>query len=156
MHYIHHYLELPILALSNDYLIQHKFEVLFFKSDRTALVVQAEHNNTKSSSVSHLKPTGKDRQRQFISKYGLWQVVFHNGLDHNCDRTLTFLVKEFQFEVVIFGSIERQLGRVEGKGITAYAVQAHCNRLKINRNFDLPQFSCQRWLFPSPCILSST
>jgi len=57
-----------------------------------------------------------------------------------------FLVKEFLSEVVILATTERQLGRAEGKGITAYTVQVHCSRLKVNKNFDLPQLSQQGWL----------
>lgn len=61
----------------------------------------------------------------------MWQVVVHNGLDHNCDRTVTFLVKELLCEVVILGSMERQLERAEGNEVTAYTAQVHCSRLKL-------------------------
>lgn len=169
------------MDLSNDYPDHHKFEVTLFKSDRTAieslsyslkqqhvlsevpttlLLAGTKHRQNiiiqNQPSVIHLKPTAKDRQRQFILKYSLWQVVFHNGHNHNCDRTLTFLVKEFLSEVVILVATKRQLGRAEGKGITAYTIQLHCSRLKVNRNFQLPQFSCQRWPFPSSGILTPT
>lgn len=115
MQYIHHYLVLPILNPSNDYPNHHKFEVLLFKSDRkalaplsdslkqqqvlsevsiTLLLASTKHRQNIIIQNDHLppiwNPLQKTRQRQFLSKHGLWQVVFHNGFDHNCDRTLTF------------------------------------------------------------------
>lgn len=170
MHYIHHYLQLPLL--DSDH---HKFQVVLFKSDRMAiaslsdslkqqqvlsevpsrlLLASTKHRQNIIIQNHHLSPiwnllqkTGRDNLSRNM---GCGELYFIMDFCRNCDRTLTFLVKEFLSEAVILGSTGRQLGRAEEKGVTAYTVQVH-RRLKVNRNSDLPEL-----LFHSPCILFPT
>lgn len=85
--------QLLILDFTNDYPDDHKLEVILFKSDKAAiaslsdslkkqkvlleastrlLLTNTKHRENiiiiKSSSVTHLKPTAKDKQRKFILK----------------------------------------------------------------------------------------
>ena len=84
MHYIHHYLQLPTLDLSNDYPGHHKFEVILFKSHRPAMASLSnslkQYQALSDMPTSLLLASTKHVQNIII------QIIIHHLFETYCKR----------------------------------------------------------------------